>query len=283
MDWADLRVFLAVARQGTLVAAARQLGASQPTMGRRIRALEFALGHVLFQRTPEGFVLTEEGQAVLTHAERMEEEALALARDLGGKESALGGLLRVTCSDWFGRVLIAPLVAEFTQNHPAIVVEMLTDARIYSLSRREADLAFRIAPFDEPDVVTRRLIHIPYGAYAACGAPSPVAGDGTGSRLVLMDTAFGGMPDVDWVRGRLPKAQVAVRSNSRDVQARLCAMGAGIAMLPRPLGDMTPGLVRLDLGEEPPGRDTHVGYHRDMRRLPRLRVLLDLILTRLAH
>jgi len=97
-----------------------------------------------------------------------------------------------------------------------------------------------------------------------------------------MDTAFGGMPDAAWLSRILPGARVAMRSNNRDVQARLCALGRGIAVLPRPLGDAIPGIARIDLGEDPPGRDTFVGYHRDLRRLARLRALLDLVIERIA-
>jgi DNA-binding transcriptional LysR family regulator len=97
-----------------------------------------------------------------------------------------------------------------------------------------------------------------------------------------MDTAFGGMPDVAWIERMLPRAHVTSRSNSREVQARLCALGAGVAVLPRPLGDTTPGIDRIDLGEDPPGRDTWIGYHRDLRRLARLRALVDLVIERLA-
>ncbi len=121
MEWSDLRIFLALAREGTLSAAARSLGLTQPTMGRRLRALEAAVGHTLFQRTAEGF------------------------------------------------------------------------------------------------------------------------------------------------------------------EAQLCVRGAGLAVLPRPLGDAIPGLVALDIGESPPGRDTHVGYHRDLRHLSRLRALLELVIDRLAN
>ena len=141
LDWDDVRVFLAIARQGTLGAAARQAGQTQPTMGRRLRALEQALGHTLFQRGAEGFVLTDEGQAVLAHAERMEEEALALGRELAGAEALLEGMLRLSCSDWFGVTVLAPVLAEFAAAQPRVVVELLTDARLYSLPRREAPLA----------------------------------------------------------------------------------------------------------------------------------------------
>jgi DNA-binding transcriptional LysR family regulator len=282
IEWSDLQVFLAIARQGTLGAAARKLGQSQPTMGRRLKALEDAIGHKLFQRTREGFVLTDEGAAVLSHAEQIEEEALAFERRLRGHDQGLDGTLRLSCSDWFGLHVLAPVIAEFAELQPRVVVELLTDARLYSLARREADLVFRIQPFDEPDVVGRRLTHIRYAAYLKKGMAVPHAGDGAGTNLITMDTAFGGMPDAVWLSRILPKAHIAMRSNNRDVQARLCALGRGVAVLPRPLGDAIPGIARIDLGEDPPGRDTIVGYHRDLRRLARLRALLDLVIERIA-
>ncbi|SFO48864.1 LysR family transcriptional regulator [Sphingomonas sp. OK281] len=98
MEWGDLRVFLAVARERSLGGAGRRLGQSQPTMGRRLRALEEAVGQTLFQRTKDGFVLTDEGARVLVHAERMEDEAQALQRELTGNDSVLEGMLRVTAS-----------------------------------------------------------------------------------------------------------------------------------------------------------------------------------------
>lgn len=282
MEWSDLRIFLAIAREGTLGAAARAVGQTQPTMGRRLKALEEALGQTLFQRTSDGFVLTDEGQAVLAHAERMEEEATAIGRKLAGAEMALSGLLRISCSDWFGVTMMTPVLAEFASLHPKVVVELLTDARLYSLPRREADLVFRIKAFDEPEVVARRLLHIPYAAYIRKSQAHPLAGDGTGFNLVLMDTAFGDMPDVAWIMKKLPNASVISRSNNREVQARLCASGVGVAVLPRPLGDATAGVEPVDLGEPPPGRDTWIGYHRDMRRMPRLRALVDLVVARLG-
>lgn len=283
MEWSDLRVFLAIAREGTLGAAARRLGQTQPTMGRRLRALETAIGHPLFRRTTTGFVLTDEGGAMLGHAERMEEEALGIERVLAGQAQQLEGGLRLTSSDWFGTHVLTPVIAEFSREHPRVTVELLTDARLLSLSRREADLAFRIRPFDEPDVVSRRLLHMPYAAYVQAGRTHPVADEGEGEHLIALDAAFSGTPDDTWLQSRLPKARTVLRSNSRDVQARLCALGAGIAVLPVALGDRTAGIQRLDLGAEPPGRDTWIGYHRDLRRQARLRAMLERVIARLGN
>jgi DNA-binding transcriptional LysR family regulator len=272
MDWSDLRIFLAIARTGTLGAAARSLGLSQPTAGRRLRALETAVGHTLFQRTAEGFILTDEGNAVLEHAERMEEEALAFQRRLAGSDMQLEGMLRLSSSDWFGIHMLAPVLAEFGEQHPKVCVELLSDARLYSLPRREADLAFRIKAFEEPEVISRRLMHVSYALYAASDVAIDATAGGAGLHVITMDTAFAEMPDALWLKRVLPAAQVVMRSNSRLVQAELCRQGCGLAVLPRPLGDRIP-----------PGRDTWLGYHRDLRRLPRLRALLDLVIERLAN
>lgn len=282
LEWSDLPVFLAIAREGTLGGAARRIGQSQPTMGRRLRSLEEAMGLTLFQRSSDGFVLTDDGEVMLRHAERMEAEAQALARELAGSEAGLEGMLRLTCSDWFGRIVLAPVLAEFHRLHPGVVVETLTDARVYSLSRREADLVFRITGFDEPDVIARRLMTVPYGVYARSGGAMPEAGDGRTWPVIVMDTGFSAMPDVSWLMQTLPGARIAARSNSRDMQAQLCALGAGLAVLPRPLAQATPGIEEVVLGSTPPTRDTWVGYHRDMKRQPRLRALLDLVIERLS-
>lgn len=283
MDWSDLRIFLAIAREGTLGAAARKIGQTQPTMGRRLRALEAALGQTLFQRTADGFVLTDEGTAVLRHAERIEEEALALQRHASGAETQLDGLLRLSSSEWFGTVMLSPVIAAFGKRHPKVTVELLTDARLYSLPRREADLVFRIKPFDEPEVISRKLIHIPYALYGRKGSKLSRAGDGGGVRVISVNAEFADMPDAVWLKRVLPKAEVAARSNNRQVQAELCAGGSGFAVLPRPLGDRDRRLVAHDVGGPPPGRDTFVGYHRDLRRLARLRALLDLVIEKLAR
>ena len=282
MEWSDLRVFLAVAREGTLAAAARTLAQTQPTMGRRLSALETAIGHKLFQRTKVGFVLTDEGSAMLGHAERMEEEALAIQRQLARQAHQLEGTLRITSSEWFGAHVLAPVLAEFAVQQPGITVELMTEARFLDLARREADLAFRIRPFTEPDVISRKLLHVRYGLYAALGMARPAIGNGEGTPLIGLQTEFAGTPDDSWLQTMLPKARVVFRSNSRDVQARMCALGVGVSVLPVALGETLVGVERLDLGKEPPGRDTWVGYHRDLRRLARLRALLDLVNERIG-
>ena len=282
MDWNDIKVFLAVARAGSLGGAARALGQSQPTMGRRLKAFEDSLGQPLFQRGSTGFVLTDLGEQVRDHAERMEEEALGFERQLAGRGDEVEGLIRVSASDWFGLHVLAPVFARFRAAHARVCIELITDSRLYNLSRREADLVFRIRPFEGADVVQRRLLTLDYALYGAPHLPAPTWGDGAGLSLVTMDTAFAEMPDVQWLQRVLPNAQVAMRSNNREVQAALAAAGCGWTVLPRLLGDRHPGLQRADGGEAPPPREVYVGYQRDLRRLGRLQRLLAHVVAELA-
>jgi DNA-binding transcriptional LysR family regulator len=283
MDWNDVRIFLTIAREGTLGRAARQVGQTQPTIGRRLRMLEASVGQTLFQRTADGFVLTEEGSAVLATAERMEDEAHAFERALAGKQQQLTGLLRISSSDWFGVHVLTPVVAEFLRVNPLVSIELVTDSRRLNLARRDADLLFRITPFDEADVIQRKFIKMDYALYGPLNIVPPQRGDGTGYALLTMDSAFETLPDVKWLREVLPNAHVAFGSNNREAQARMCAERGGLAVLPCPLGDNTAGIERIDLGEAPPGRDVWFGYHRDLRRLGRLRAFLDLAIDRISN
>ncbi len=283
--WDDLRIFLAIARVGSLGGAGRQLGLSQPTMGRRLRALEQAVGRPLVHRGPAGFTLSEDGEQVLAHAERMEEEALAFERRLAGRSSALQGRLRVASSDWFGLHVLTPLCAQFARQHPLVQVELLTDARLLTLARREADLAFRIRPFDEPGVVQRRLLRLDYGLYAAAGSPAaaaPLPERGTGLAVITLDGAYRDFPDAQWLRATLPEAHTVFASNNRDAQARMCSAGLGAAVLPERLAAAYPGLQRLQPPTEPPGRDLWMGYHEDLRPTARLQALVQLVVQTLG-
>ena len=283
MEWSDIRIFLAIARTHSLSGAARALHQSQPTMGRRLKALERSVGQALFQRGPDGFMLTDEGSALAARAERMEEEALAFERELAGQEQRLEGQLRVSSSDWFGVYMLTPVFATFVKAHPQVAIELVTDSRLFDLARREADIVFRIQAFAEPDVIQRRLMTVPYGLYvAAKGRAKPLPQDGNGCAVITLDTAYREFPDARWLKKTLPKARVAFTSNSREAQARMCAAGAGLAVLPRPLGDSVAGLRLVKMATEPPSRDVWMGFHRDLRQLRRLRALVDLTVQRLA-
>jgi len=283
MEWSDVPIFLAVVRGRSFGEAARSLGVSHPTVGRRIKALEDEAEQALFRRTGDGLVLTDAGDAVLTVAESMEDSALAMERRLAGNRGRLEGILRISAAEWFASHVLAPVLAELARRHPAVVPEVIASHRLLNLSRREADVAFRIVPFTEPDIVQRRLVTIPYGLYGSADTAAALENDPASVGLILMNTAQSHFPDVAWLLDRFPHARRAFTSTSRAVQAQMCLRGMGIAVLPRPLGDATAGLQRIDTPEAPPGRDVWVGYHYDLRHMDRLRAMLDIADAMLAQ
>lgn len=276
-DWNHLRLFLAVARNGTLTAAASSMKITQPTAGRQLRALEEAAGTALFQRSHTGFRLTDAGETMLLYAQHIEDEALALERQLMNGEETLGGVIRLSTSDWFASRVLAKPLAEFSGRHACVTVELIADFRLSSLHRREADIVLRFASFSEADIVQRRMTHVRYAVYVAqeylARYGDPLASEnGVGHHLVTMDTAFSGASDVRWLLERWPQARLAFRSNNREAQAAACESGAGIAVLPALIGDGL-DIEKLDL--MPPGRDVWLGYHRDVRHSRRVRLLVE--------
>ncbi|WP_313166455.1 LysR family transcriptional regulator [Massilia oculi] len=282
MEWNDVRIFLAVVRSGSFGEAARTLGVSHPTVGRRIKALEDEAEQALFRRTRDGLVLTDAGDGVLALAESMENSALAMERRLAGNHERLEGILRISSAEWFAGYVLAPVLAELTRRHPAVVPEVIASYRLLDLSRREADVAFRLVPFSEPDIVQRRLMSIPYGLYGSADTAAALQADPASVGLILMNTAQSHFPDVAWLLDRFPSSRRVFTSTSRAVQAQMCLRGMGIAVLPRPLGDALSGLQRIDLPDHPPSRDIWVGYHHDLRHMDRLRAMLDIADTMLS-
>ena len=125
-------------------------------MGRRVNALEKQTGQVLFQRTIDGFLLTEEGASVVAIAEQMEESSLAMERRLAGEMQRLEGTLRVSSADWFGAWVLPPVVEAFSNTYPHVDIELLTGFRLFSLAQREADIAFRIVAFEGADIIREK-------------------------------------------------------------------------------------------------------------------------------
>ena len=141
MEWSDVRIFLAIVRSGTLGGAARALRLSQPTIGRRLRALEQATGQTLFQRTADGFVPTEEGTAIIALAEQMEEGALAMERRLAGKEQDLHGRLRISSADWFGAYVLPPVIDPPKRSRIALLL-----FRLLNTAERSPCCQLRVCP-----------------------------------------------------------------------------------------------------------------------------------------
>jgi DNA-binding transcriptional LysR family regulator len=288
LDWEDLKTFLAIARTGNLSAAGRALRVSQTTMGRRLALLEGRAGAKLLQRTPRGFVLTPAGERILADVETMEAHALAAERAISGEDSRLEGLVRITTVETFGARIVTPALVPLHAAHPNIAIELITDTRPLSLARREADIAIRLAPFEQHDAIVQRVADMAFGLYASRaylavhGTPGWSDG-GAGHRLIALQDDLAGIPEAQWLREIAPGAMRCVLANSRDVQLNACLAGLGLACLPRYLADDVPGLVRLRSPTSPPVRGIWLGVHRDMRHTPRIRAVLDILTTELGR
>lgn len=273
MDWDDLRTFLAIARHGTLSAAGRALGVSQPTMGRRLAAMEARSGAQLLRRTPDRYLLTPLGESVLGNAERIEAEVLAAERVISGHDIALEGKVRLTTVDTLAARIFVPALARLQREHPGIRVELLSETRQLNLARREADIAIRMAPFEGQEVVTRKLGTLGMAFYAARGydaARRP-------HRIVTVLDDLAHLPEAIWLREHFPDAEVALQSNSREAHLRAALSGMGVACLVCYRADRRSDLVRLRPDLPLLRRDIWLGVHRDMRRMPRIRAVMDAI------
>lgn len=281
LEWDDLRLLLAIARHGSLTAAARALGVTQPTMGRRAEHLEGRLGTRLFERTAAGVALNALGASLLPLAERMEQSALAAERQIAARGTGLDGLVRITTVEWTGHHLLAPVLAGFCRLHPQVTVELTTGDRVLSLTRHETDIALRPVRFEQDGLVQRRIGATPRGLYASRaylaerGEPDYAAGC-PGHTLITLPESLFTLPQANWLHDTLaPRAHVALQSNSLDVHAAAAVAGAGLVLLPRSIGDALPDLQRLDPPQAPPDRELWLGFHEDLRHTPRVRALVD--------
>lgn len=248
MDWEDVRFFLALARHGSLSAAARALSVNHATVSRRVSGLEDSLGEALFERRPTGYLLTQAGQRALAQAAAMAEAAEGLGR--GGGEAS--GLVRLTATRSLGDGFLLPHLAEFQHRHPGIDIELISDSRSMSLARFEADLALRLARPQDGEVKAKRLLDLSFGLYGTADWASRLAG-GEAPLFVGFDEAGAHIPEAVWLARHFPKARLSFRGNSHLVQRDAARLGMGIAVLPRYLAE--PELVRLLLRPEPPARE----------------------------
>ena len=284
-DWNDARLVLAVSRTGSLTAAAKGLRVDHSTVFRRLAALEARLGLPLFERGPGGaYQPTTAGVRAALAAERMEDEALGMARDLAGQDRRLTGRLRVTCSETLAYRLLTRHIARFRAAQPGIVVELVVDSRVLNLSRREADVALRVARPREGDLWGRKLADVAWTAYGAsyylAGMPPLASSTDLGSHpLIGWEEGTAGINAAEWLTQAAPSAAVVYRTNSLVNQLVAARAGIGLAVLPCYLGDPEPDLARALPGGPVPAlaRELWIVTHQDLRRTARVRAFFDAI------
>ena len=276
-QWDDVRFFLAVARAGSLSAAARALGVGHVTVGRRITVLEKRLGVTLLARTPDGFATTSAGEAILRQSMAMENAALDLERVAAGRDSLATGSVRVTTTDALGYQLVVPAIAALRHAHPDLQVDLILGVRSLDIARRDADLAVRFARPASSDLVCRKLGEVGFSLYASrrylAKSGIPKRGLGlAGYDLITFAGAPAAISPV-FMGESLEGARIALRCNNPLIQLKAAADDIGIAELACFLGDTSPDLVRVWPRETPAHRTVWLIVHQDMRHSARIRVV----------
>lgn len=277
MNWDDLHTFLAIARHGTLSAAARANGVTQPTMGRRLAALERRTGARLLQKFPDGYAVTPLGEAIMRNAERIEAEVLSADRTITGRDIELAGKVRVTTVGILANHILTPALADLQIEHPGIEIEMVPDSRSLSLSKREADIAVRMTRFEGHELVSRKVGALAFGVYASNAyLDNGDRAEHAHSLITVLDDQSH-LPEAVWLRDTYPGGRRVFSSNSREVQLWAAKSGVGIAVLPAFRADPQPELVKLNSDSDDLNRDVWMGVHGDMRNMPRIKAVTETI------
>ncbi len=287
-DWKTLGAFIAAADHGSLSAAARETGVSQPTLGRHVTALERQLGVTLFRRTGRGLRLTEKGAELLEHARAMEYSAQRLIRAARGQHDPIEGVVRISASDILATYLLPPMLSDFRRQEPGVEVELATSPGGASFLRREADIAVRARKPEQSDVIAKQVSQAQIGIYASPaylyrrGRPRvledllkhDVIGDDRGDRLISEFRAKG-LP--------VKRSFFAYRCDDQVAAWRLVVAGAGIGFMPRAIGDAEPGVERIlqtvDLGRTP----IWLIAHDDMASNRRIKATFDYLAVSLSR
>jgi DNA-binding transcriptional LysR family regulator len=281
MNWDDVRIFLAVARAGQILGAARRLDLNHATVSRRVAALEEALGAKLFRRLTTGSELTPAGERFLAVAERMETEMLVARSEISGEGEDVSGTVRIGAPDGFGVAFLAPRLGDLTAQHPELKIQLVPVPRSFSLSRREADIAITTERPSEGRLVAVKLVDYTLGLFAsktyaeANGLPASAA-DLSAHRLVGYVPDLVINPSLDYAAEFSPGWSAGFMISSALGQAEAVRSGAGIGILHTFIARAMPDLVAV--ASIPPIRRAYwLVYHESVRPLRRVQAVAGFI------
>lgn len=281
MNWDDVRIFLAVARSGQILGAARRLDLNHATVSRRLAALEEALRTKLFRRTTTGSELTPAGERFLAIAERMEADMITARAEIAGEGDEVSGTVRIGAPDGFGVAYLAPRLGGLAEQHRELKVQLVPVPRTFSLSRREADIAITTERPAEGRLVAGKLVDYSLGLYASKayaeenGLPQ-IRAEIAGHRLVGYVPDLVINPSLDYAQEFSPGWDAAFSISSALGQVEAVCSGAGIGILHTFIARSRPELVAVTAVPQI-RRAYWLVYHESMRSLSRIQAVAGFI------
>jgi len=280
LDWNDLQFCLAVARDGTVSAAAKKLGVDHATIIRRIDRLERDLGAKLFARRKTGYELTDAGRRAASMAELIESQIRGGHAEISGGAARLAGTVRVGAPDGFGSFFLAPRLAPLADRHPELQLELVATARLFSLSKREADIAISLALPREGRIFGRKLVDYHLYLYAsrdylARHGAIATRDDLKTARLIGYIPELLFTPELDYLPKILPGMPAQFRSANLIAQLNAVLAGLGVAVLPRFMAQAHESLVPILPDDIAVTRSFYLLMHADGRDFPQVRAVAD--------
>lgn len=273
-DWEDVHFFLEVTRLGSLSAAARALGVTHATVGRRIASLERILRVQLFDRQGGKFALTSAGQSAAAAAGAMADGAQAIRRMTAGPSDAVVGKVRVTATEVFGSYFLMSRMRGLVEQNPGLDIELIIHSRNLSLARRDADLAVRHARPEGALVIARKIADYASHFYADRAYVEARKGQPLDFIGFTDDVAHGPMA-VHTVRAAGNEQRYALKVNTLFARLAAVRAGLGVGIVPKFVSHQYPDLVEVDVGVQPLVRELWLVAHPDVRAVARLRVTFD--------
>lgn len=286
-EWNDVRFFLAVARTGTLTAAAQRLRTDHTTVGRRIKLLEQALRAMLFERHTTGYTLTPQGKLFLGEAEAMESAAISARAAIESADLSLTGTVRIGATDGFGTFFLAPRLGTLRASYPELEVHLFAMPHVFSLSKREADLAIALRQPSEGRLYASRLTDYELGVYGSAAYLDQRA------PVTAMDE-LPGHPFISYIDDRIyakeldyvPRLHKAIRPKLKIsnpiAQLQATLSGYGLCVLPCFIADTVPGLVRVLPDQALLTNSFWLITHADQHNLARVRIVAEFIRAEIA-
>jgi DNA-binding transcriptional LysR family regulator len=270
VNWDDLRVFVVLAREGTLAAASRRLGVDQTTVARRLHAFEQSLGAPLFERSEGRWRLTALGIRALERAERIEEDVAGIVRCAAADAEAVTGLVRLTCVGAISSEYLVHRLPDLYARHPDIVVELIDSDENLSIARHEADIAIRGSRPSHGDFSIRKLAVIGFAVYESARFEA-----GSGRDWVAYGEDLMHLPEMQWLESHVEGGRIRLRNSGLGTLCGAIASGIGRGVLPCFIGDVNSELRRSLPGDPVLSRDAWLIIHREASESARVAVVAD--------